>query len=133
MFKSNISKSVFICAFFLLVSNCGLMPKGYLGHSTNTQVILSEANYRIINTVNGEATATYILGFGPNNDRLYSRAKNDLLKNANLSGGGNKSRALINITSDEQIKFLIWPFPTLPIWFNKTVFVTADIIEFKEN
>ena len=133
MYKSNINKSVLICTLFLLMNNCGLPPQGYLGHSTNTQVILSEANYSIINTVKGEANATYILGIGPFNDRLYSRAKKDMLKNANLSGGGNKSRALINITTDEQIKYFVWPFPPLPIWFSKTVFVTADVIEFREN
>ena len=133
MFKRNINKAVFIFTLFLIVNNCGFPPQGYLGHSTNTQVILSEANYSIINTVKGEATATYIVGIGPFNDRLYSRAKKDMLKNANLAGGGNKSRALINITTDEQIKYFVWPFPPLPIWFNKTVFVTADVIEFREN
>ena len=106
------------------------MPRGYMGHSTNTQVILSEANYRVINSVKGEATANFILGFGPSNDRLYSRAKKDMLENANLAGGGNKSRALINITTDEQIRYF-WFY--LPFWVSKTVYISADIIEFKEN
>ena len=133
MFKKNIKKSLIIFSLLLLVNNCGFMPEGYLGHSTNTQVILSEANYKIINTVRGQATATFILGIGPFNDRLYSRAKRDMLEKANLSGGGNKSRALINITTDEQIRYFVFPWPPLPIWFNKTVYITADIIEFKEN
>ena len=130
MFKKNIKKSLIIFSLLLLVSNCGLMPEGYLGHSTNTQVILSEANYRIINSVRGDATATFILGVGPSNDRLYSRAKKDMLENANLAGGGNKSRALINIATDEQIRF-VWFY--IPFWFSKTVYITADVIEFKEN
>lgn len=128
MFYKNFAIIIISLVF---LNNCGLPPKGYLGHSTNTQVVLSEANYRIINTVNGEATATYILGFGPFNDRLYSRAKRDMLENANLSGGGNKSRAIINITSDEQIKYFLLGW--IPLWFSKTVYVTADIVEFKEN
>ena len=127
MFK----KSLIIFALLLLVNNCGFMPEGYLGHSTNTQVILSEANYKIINTVKGQATATFILGIGPFNNRLYSRAKIDMLENANLAGGGNKSRALINITTDEQIKYFILVY--FPLWFTKTVYMSADIIEFKEN
>ena len=127
MFK----KSLIIFALLLLVNNCGFMPEGYLGHSTNTQVILSEANYKIINTVKGQATATFILGIGPFNNRLYSRAKIDMLENANLAGGGNKSRALINITTDEQIKYFILGY--FPLWFSKTVYMSADVIEFMEN
>ena len=124
------TKMAIIIPLFLLVNNCGLPPQGYLGHSTNTQVILSEANYRIINSAKGNATASFILGFGPSNDRLYARAKRDMLENANLAGGGNKSRALINITTDEQIRFVWFYFP---FWFSKTVYITADVIEFKEN
>ena len=131
MFKKNIKKLLITFSILLLVNNCGFMPEGYLGHSTNTQVILSEANYKIINSVRGEATATFILGVGPFNDRLYSRAKRDMLENANLAGGGNKSRALINITTDEQIKYFIFGY--FPLWFSKTVYMSADVIEFKEN
>ena len=131
MFKKNIKKLLIIFPLLLLINNCGFMPQGYLGHSTNTQVILSEANYKIINSVRGDATATFILGVGPFNDRLYSRAKRDMLENANLAGGGNKSRALINITTDEQIKYFILFY--FPLWFSKTVYMSADVIEFKEN
>ena len=131
MFKKNIKKSLIICSLSLLVNSCGFMPEGYLGHSTNTQVILSEANYKIINSVRGEATATFILFVGPFNNRLYSRAKRDMLENANLAGGGNKSRALINITTDEQIKYFIFGY--FPLWFSKTVYMSADVMEFKEN
>jgi len=130
MFKKNIKKLLITFSILLLVNNCGFMPEGYLGHSTNTQVILSEANYKIINSVRGDATATFILGVGPSNDRLYSRAKKDMLENANLAGGGNKSRALINIATDEQIRF-VWFY--IPFWFSKTVYMSADVIEFKEN
>ena len=131
MFKKNIKKLLIIFSLLLLVNSCGFMPAGYLGHSTNTQVILSEANYKIINSVRGKATATFILGVGPSNDRLYSRAKKDMLENANLAGGGNKSRALINITTDEQIKYFILFY--FPLWFSKTVYMSADVIEFMEN
>ena len=114
----------------LILNNCGLPPQGYLGHSTNTQVVLSEANYKTINSVKGEATASFILGYGPTNNRLYSRAKKDMLENANLAGGGEKSRALINITTDEQFRFIWFYFP---FYLSKTVYITADVIEFKES
>lgn len=131
MYLKNVKKILIILLLVLFVNNCGFMPSGSLGHSTNTQVILSEANYKIINTVKGQATGTFILGIGPFNDRLYSRAKINMLENANLSGGGNKSRALINITTDEQIKYFMLLY--LPLWFSKTVYISADVIEFKEN
>ena len=127
---STYIKRAFIIPLYLLVNSCGLPPQGHLGHSTNTQVVLSEANYMVINTVRGQASATLILGVGPFNSRLYSRAKRDLLENANLAGGGNKSRALINITTDEQIRYFWFYFP---FWCSKTVYITADVIEFKEN
>ena len=129
MFLNNIKKIFIICTFLLFVSSCGWIPSGYMGHSTNTQVVLSEANYKIITTVKGEATAHFIMGIGPFNNRLYSRAKKDMLKNANLAGGGNKSRALINIVTDTQYRYIYFYFP---FWFSKTIYVSADVIEFKE-
>ena len=130
MFLKNIKKIFIVCTLLLFVTSCGWIPSGYMGHSTNTQVILSEANYKIINTVRGEATAHFVLGIGPFNNRLYSRAKKDMLESANLAGGGNKSRALINIVTDTQIRYFIFPY--IPWWFSKTVYVSADVVEFKE-
>ena len=122
-------KIIYISLAFIFIS-CGFIPMGHLGHSTNTQVVLSEANYKVINSVQGKATASFILGIGPLfNDRLYSQAKLDMMRNANLSGGGNKSRALINITSDVQYKYFWYVFP---FYISKTIYISADIIEFKE-
>ena len=45
MFIKNIKK-ILILSILVLVTGCGLVPSGYMGHSTNTQVILSEANYK---------------------------------------------------------------------------------------
>ena len=130
MFNLYLNKVILYFSIAFLAISCGLPPTGYLGHSTNTQVILSEANYRVIGTVKGSATGSIIFGFGPSQSRLYSRAKKDMLENANLSGGGNKSRAIINITTDEQINYF-WLY--YPFWISKTVYIAADVIEFKEN
>ena len=46
MIGNHINRIAFI-PLFLLVNNCGLPPQGHLGHSTNTQVVLSEANYMV--------------------------------------------------------------------------------------
>jgi len=129
----KIIKSINIIFFLLIFSGCGYIPQGDFGHSTNTQVVLSKANYRTINSVQGQATARFVLGYGPSMGRLYSRAKKELLHKANLAGGGEKSRALINMTTDEQIRYFVWPWPLAIIYFSKTVYVTADVIEFKES
>ena len=131
MMIKKINKLEIYFVIMMLFSGCGLAPTGSMMHSTNTQVILSEANYKIINTVKGEATGTFVLGVGPFTDRLYARAKRNMLDNANLSGGGNKSRALINITTDIQHRYLLFIY--IPFYFSKTVYLTADVIEFKEN
>jgi hypothetical protein len=127
--RKNLIKLSLILLPILILTNCGFMPSGYLGHSTNTQVILQEANFKVINSVRGQATASFILGIGPSQSHLYARAKRNMLESANLSGGGTKSRALINFTTDEQIKyFALYIFP---VYFSKTVYITADVVEFK--
>ena len=94
---------------------------------TNTQVILSKANYRVINSVSASETATLIMGIGPKNSQLLAKAKQNLMTQANLSGGGYKSRALINFTIDQHITY-VWLY--FPFYFAKTITVTADVIEF---
>ena len=123
---------IFILSFFILifVSGCGIGPMSSMNHSTNTQVVLSKANFRVINSVSGSATARYFIGIGPSESKLIARAKQRLMRQANLTAGGNKSRALINITTDETIRYIVWPWPPLPLYVSKTVYVTADVIEF---
>ena len=115
---------LFISIFF---TSCGFTPWGHMGHSTNTQVILSEANYKIVATVTGEASSNVIFGFGPSNKRLYARAKSDLYETLhNRLDLQDKSYALINITEDTTINY----FTTL--YFRKTVIMTADVIVFNK-
>jgi len=126
--RKNLIKLSLIILPILILTNCGFMPSGYLGHSTNTQVILQEANFKVISTVRGQETASFILGIGPSQSHLYARAKRDMLGNANLSGGGTKSRALINIITDQQIRYF-WLY--FPFYFSKTVYISADVVEFQ--
>ena len=124
MIIKRIKQSILL-GLALIAINCGVSPIGYIGHHTNTQVILKEANYKVIGQVSGEASASFILGFGPTNSRLYSIARRQLHNNAKLSESG-KSRALINLTTDIQFKWIIYPL----IYFTKTVTVSADVIQF---
>ena len=72
-------KKIFTITFIaLFLSGCGINPFGYMGHSTNTQVVLGEANYKIVASVQGEATSSTLFGIGPTNKKLYAKAKSDL-------------------------------------------------------
>ena len=123
MFR-KISLLLFILFFIL---SCGVGPHSSMNHSTNTQVVLSKANYKVINSVSGTATARYVLGVGPSESKLIAKAKQRMTKKANLPAGGNKSRALINITEDKVVRFF-WPY--FPFYTSLTVHVSADVIEF---
>ena len=119
--------NIIILSLAILITGCSFVPNGYLGHTTNTQVVLSEANYKIIGRVTGEASAINVLGFRVGSTApLYADAKKDMMKEVDINYN-NKSIALINFTSDEQIKY-IWFY--LPFMTEKTVYVSADVIEF---
>ncbi len=68
-----------------------------------TQVVLSEKNYRIVKYVEGDANARYYFGIGGGRSKrgLVARARENMLKNAGLIG---KSRAVINETVETQYK-----------------------------
>ena len=68
-----------------------------------TQVVLSEKNYRIIKYVEGDASACYVFGIGGGKSKrgLVARARENMLANAGLIG---KSRAVINETVETQYK-----------------------------
>ena len=61
---------------------------------TQTQVVLDKANFNVIGTVDGVATATYILGIGGlSEESLKGNAIADMYKRANLKG----SQTIINV------------------------------------
>lgn len=68
-----------------------------------TQIVLSEKNYRIIKYVEGDATARYYFGIGGGSSKrgLLARARENMFSNAGLIG---KSRAIINETVETQYR-----------------------------
>lgn len=72
-----------------------------------TQVVLSEKNYRIVRYVEGDASARYYFGIGGGKSQrgLVARARENMLANAGLIG---KSRAVINETVETQFKELFF-------------------------
>ncbi len=107
----------------LLLTSCGV----HLGMETNvntnvTNVELAEGNFRVLDRVSGSASATYVLGIGGfNNTVLIENAKAEMLENANLGEG---SRAIANVSTD------IYIGKYFPIYYEKTVTVSAHVIEF---
>ena len=106
----------------LLVSGCSTTA-GFVGHSINTEVQLSQKNFKVITSVTGEASASYIFGFfGPSKQNLLDQARRDMIKKAKLVGTSN---AVINVTTDIQVT---WN----PISTKKTAYVSAEVIQFTE-
>ena len=102
-----------------LISGCS-MSRGNIGHSIITDIQLSEANFKVLKSVSGEAQANYFFGIGPSDQNLLAQAKRDMLSEADLIGG---SKAVINVTTDiKHIGFIIWR--------QKKASVSGEVIEF---
>jgi len=117
-------KKVFKVLLFTLllagfVSGCSF-TRGNIGHSITTDVQLSEANFKVLDSVSGEATADYFFGIGPSDQNLLSQAKRDMLSKAGLVGG---AKAIINVTTDTKYSGFI-------LWRSRTAYVSAEVIEF---
>ena len=115
-----------ICAFdavALSFTGCvGLASTAASNHNlTQTQVVLSESNFKVVGQAYGEATATYICGIGGYSKKaLYDNAINEMAKNANLTG----SQTLTNTTVHYSVKMIT------PFFVKSTCSATANIVEF---
>ncbi|MBR4997387.1 MAG: hypothetical protein IKY84_05965 [Bacteroidaceae bacterium] len=88
---------------------------------TQTQVVLSEGNFQVVDQAYGEVTATYICGIGGLSKKaLYNNAINEMAKNANLHG----SQTLTNTTVHYSAKMIT------PFYMQTTCSATATIVEF---
>ena len=88
-----------------------------------TNVELSRKNYRVIGTVEDQASITRVLGIGGlSRKAIKANSHAEMVKNANLKG----SQALINVTTDTKTRGFV-PF------YTKNVYTThGQIIEFTE-
>ena len=105
----------------LTLSSCGI-HETFSNNLTETKVVLSQNNFKVVGQAFGESKATYILGIGGlSRNSLKKNAINEMSKNANLSG----SQTLTNVTTHASYRTV------LGIWTQITVNATANIIEFK--
>jgi hypothetical protein len=112
---------VVISLFSVIIMTTGCsITDGCIGQSIQTQVQLSQANFDVIKSVTGEASATYFFGIGPSQQNLLAQAKGDMIGKAGLEG----SQALINVTTD--IKHTGFIF-----YRSKTAYVSAEVVQFK--
>ena len=109
---------VILLAGFML-TGCSITD-GNIGHSVQTQVHLSQANFDILKSVTGEAKASYFFGIGPSLQNLVAQAKGDMIGKANLKG----PQALINFTTDVKYSGFF-------CFRSKTVYVSAEVIQFR--
>ncbi|MBN8215626.1 MAG: hypothetical protein J0L75_03250 [Spirochaetes bacterium] len=92
-------------------------------NSTLTQVQLAKRNYKVINRVTGEYSATYVFGlFGPPQQDLVTQAWKAMEDRAELT---DKARAIINVTVDRK---LTWS----PFHYKLTVYVSGMVVEFTD-
>ncbi len=118
----NIRKLVVVFGVFsigMIMTGCSA-TNGYIGHTITTEVQLNQANFDVVRSVNGEASANYFLGIGPSRQNIIGKAKMDMMKKANLKG----PQALINVTTDTKFTWFIF-------WRQMKAYVSAEVVQFK--
>lgn len=112
-----------VCAATL--TSCGLSSNLTANqNSLQTNVVLSKNNYKIVKTINGEATATYVFGIGGLSAKaLRDNATADMIKKAKLDG---KAQAVVN--TQVSVKTVI----VTPLYMKKIATAQAQVIEFTE-
>jgi len=126
----RILNAILIISLAFSLASCALHSGLTSNMNSNvTNVVLQDNNYKIIQKVQGQASATYIFGIpvagvvGGGFKPLIAKARNDMLRNVNLVG---YSRAIINETVEVNDKFFL-------LFGIKTVTVSAYVIEFTSN
>lgn len=88
---------------------------------TETKVVLSESNFKVVGQAYGEVTATYICGIGGLNKKmLRSNAIDEMSRNANLNG----AQTITNVTVNFAVRMIT------PFYVELTCTATGNIVEF---
>lgn len=121
----HVMKKIF-ATLAIVVATMGLTGCGTAlttsNNLTQTQVVLSEKNFKVIGQAYGESSATYICGIGGLSQKaLRNNAIDVMSRNANLKG----AQTLTNVTTHISIKMVT------PFYVKVTCSATANIVEFK--
>ena len=105
----------------LCLTGCGVAAT-VSNNVTETKIVLSQNNFKVVGQAYGEAKATYIFGIGGLSKKaLRNNAVNEMSKNANLTG----AQTLTNITTNASVKMIT------PLYVEITYTATANIVEFQ--
>ena len=114
-----------ICAFVaatLSLTGCVGVANTVSNNLTQTQVVLSDNNFKVVGQAYGEASATYICFIGGlSRKALYNNAVSEMTKNANLKG----SQTLTNTTMHYSTQMIT------PFYVKVTCSASATIVQFK--
>ena len=110
-------------ALGLLVSSCGVTQQATQNiNELQTQVVLTEANYKVVGTATADLTQKYVFGLGGISKKaLGQSAMSAMMKNADLQGG---ARAIINANVEYDV------VTYLGVYTKVTATATGTIIEF---
>lgn len=110
-----------VVATTLTLTSCGV-TQTTSNNITETKVVLSENNFKVVGQAYGQSQATYILGFGGlRKAALRANAIDEMSRSANLTG----AQTLTNVTTHMSVKMIT------PLFVQITCDATANIIEFK--
>jgi uncharacterized protein YbjQ (UPF0145 family) len=110
-----------IACLALLTTSCGVSRESTNNRNVSqTEVILSKNNYKVIGKTSGTSVQNYWFGIGGLSKKsLGESAMSEMYKNANLKG----SQAIINVNVTYKNKFIV-------IHSQSTAIATGTIIEF---
>lgn len=94
-----------VACLALLTTSCGISRQPMNNMSlTQTEVVLSKKNYKVVGMVTGESTQSYWFGIGGLSKKsMTESAISDMYKNANLTG----SQAIINVNVSYKSKAIV--------------------------
>lgn len=98
-------KRLLVSLSLCLLCSCSAHLYNTSNHNiSETQVVLDKANFTVIGTVSGSASASYILGIGGLSQKsLKGNAVAKMYENANLTG----SQAIINVTFKQRVSSIL--------------------------
>lgn len=117
--------SILFLVAILFLSGCGInsgLVNQYNVNGTNSNVILQQKNFKVIETVSGESSDSYLFFIGGRKQNLVAKAKQNMIDNAKLYG---TSKAIINVTLEEHDVFKF-------VYIERIITVHGTVIEFLE-
>ena len=109
----------------LFLSGCGInsgLVNQYSVNGANSNVILQKKNFKVIETVSGESSDSYLFFIGGHKQNLVAKAKQNMIENAEIYG---TSKAIINVTTEEHDVFKF-------VYIKRIITVHGTVIEFLE-